>query len=170
MRHFLILACTLLLAACGRTPLQEQQAYVFGTRVEVLVVSANPAHGKQAIGAVLREFDRLHRDYHAWQPSQLSALNLAISEGRPQQVSPELAALLGEAQQLAARANTSSTPASASWSGSGDSRPTNSRRNCRRNRRSTPGWQASRRSAISPSMATPSPAASAMLPSISGAI
>lgn len=101
MRHFLILACALLLAACGRTPLQEQQAYVFGTRVEVLVVSADPAQGKQAIGAVLREFDRLHRAYHAWQASQLTDLNLAISEGRPQQVSPELATLLGEAQQLA---------------------------------------------------------------------
>lgn len=101
MRHFLILACALLLAACGRIPLQEQQAYVFGTRVEVLVVSADPAQGKQAIGAVLREFDRLHRAYHAWQASQLTDLNLAISEGRPQQVSPELATLLGEAQQLA---------------------------------------------------------------------
>jgi thiamine biosynthesis lipoprotein len=101
MRHFLILACALLLGACGRTPLQEQQAYVFGTRVEVLVVSADPAQGKQAIGAVLREFDRLHRAYHAWQASQLTDLNLAISEGRPQQVSPELAALLGEAQLLA---------------------------------------------------------------------
>lgn len=100
MRHYLILLCALLLAACGKTPLQEQQAYVFGTRVEVLVVSSEPEQGRQAIAAVLREFDRLHRTYHAWQPSELSALNLAISEGRPQQVSPELAAFAGEAQQL----------------------------------------------------------------------
>jgi thiamine biosynthesis lipoprotein len=100
MRHFLILACALLLAACGRTPVQEQQAYVFGTRVEVLVVSADPAQGRQAIAAVLREFDRMHRAYHAWQPSELSELNLAISEGRPQQVTPELAAFIREAQEL----------------------------------------------------------------------
>lgn len=100
MRHFLILACALLLAACGRTPVQEQQAYVFGTRVEVLVVSADPAQGRQAIAAVLREFDRMHRAYHAWQPSELSDLNLAISEGRPQQVTPELATFIREAQEL----------------------------------------------------------------------
>jgi FAD:protein FMN transferase len=100
MRHFLILACALLLAACGRTPVQEQQAYVFGTRVEVLVVSPDPAQGRQAIAAVLREFDRMHRTYHAWQPSELSDLNLAIAEGRPQQVTPELAALMREAQEL----------------------------------------------------------------------
>ena len=68
MRHYLnllqILLGALLLAACGRTPLQEQQAYVFGTRVEVLVVSSEPEQGRKAIAAVLREFDRLHRVYH----------------------------------------------------------------------------------------------------------
>jgi len=90
----------LLLAACGRTPLQEQQAYVFGTRVEVIVVSAEPEQGRKAIAAVLREFDRLHRAYHAWQASELMTLNSAISEGRPQQVSPELAAFVAEAKQF----------------------------------------------------------------------
>ena len=100
MRRFLIVIGALLLAACNRTPLQEQQAYVFGTRVEVLVASADPAHGKQAIAAVLREFDRLHSAYHAWQPSQLTALNSAISDGRPQQVTPELAEFVAEAQAL----------------------------------------------------------------------
>jgi len=105
MRHFLILACALLLAACGRTPVQEQQAYVFGTRVEVLVVSTDPAQGRQAIAAVLQEFDRMHRAYHAWQPSELSDLNLAIAQGRPQQVSPELAGFINEAQELSRQGN-----------------------------------------------------------------
>lgn len=103
MRTFLKLALIALIAltaACGRTPLQEQQAYVFGTRVEVLVVSDDPEQGRKAIGAVLREFDRLHRAYHAWQPSELMDLNLAIFSGRPQQVSPELAAFVSEAQAL----------------------------------------------------------------------
>jgi len=104
MRRFLIVVLApllaLLLTACGRTPLQEQQAYVFGTRVEVIVVSAEPEQGRQAIAAVLREFDRLHRAYHAWQPSELTDLNLAIQAGRPQQVSPELAAFVAEAKQF----------------------------------------------------------------------
>lgn len=55
---------------------------VFGTRVEVIVVSPEAEQGRQAIPqTALREFDRLHRAYHAWQPSELTALNLAISEG-----------------------------------------------------------------------------------------
>ena len=111
MRHYLnllqillpILLGALLLAACGRTPLQEQQAYVFGTRVEVLVVSSEPEQGRKAIAAVLREFDRLHRVYHAWKPSELSDLNSAIFAGRPQQVTPELADFVREAQQLGAQ-------------------------------------------------------------------
>ncbi|MCB4360051.1 FAD:protein FMN transferase [Quatrionicoccus australiensis] len=100
MRHCLILLSLLWLTACGRTPLQEQQAYVFGTRVEVLVVSNDPEQGRQAIAAVLREFDRLHRAYHAWQPSELTALNDAIAAGKPLSVSPELAGFVSEAQQL----------------------------------------------------------------------
>ena len=98
-----ILLGALLLAACGRAPLQEQQAYVFGTRVEVLVVSSEPEQGRKAIAAVLREFDRLHRAYHAWKASELSDLNSAIFAGRPQQVTPELAAFVREAQQLGAQ-------------------------------------------------------------------
>ncbi|MDD2885769.1 MAG: FAD:protein FMN transferase [Dechloromonas sp.] len=99
----ILLLVSLLLAACGRTPLQEQQAYVFGTRVEVIVVSDQPETGRQAIAAVLREFDRLHRTYHAWQPSELTAINNALAEGRPQRLTPEMAHFIQEAKNLAAQ-------------------------------------------------------------------
>ena len=102
-RLALLALLALALAACGRTPLQEQQAYVFGTRVEVLVVSERADDGRQAIAAVLREFDRLHRAYHAWQPSELMTLNSAIFSGRPQQVTLELADFVREAQALSAQ-------------------------------------------------------------------
>ena len=105
MRHFLIFACVFLLAACGKASLQEQQAYVFGTRVEVIVVSDQPELGRHAISAVLQEFDRLHRNFHAWQPSELHELNLAISAGSPQHLSSELADYIREAQELSAQGN-----------------------------------------------------------------
>ena len=91
----------LAIAGCGRTPLQEQQAYVFGTRVEVLVVGEDPELGRRAIAAVLREFDRLHRGYHAWQPSELTGLNAAIAAGKPARVTPEMADFIREAQAFA---------------------------------------------------------------------
>lgn len=103
MRHFLILLLALAVAGCGKTPLQEQQAFVFGTRVEVIVVDPDPEQGRKAIAAVLREFDRMHRAYHAWQPSELTAVNDAIAAGRTQTVTPELAEFMREAQALSAR-------------------------------------------------------------------
>jgi thiamine biosynthesis lipoprotein len=55
-----------------------------------------------AMGEVLREFERLHHTYHAWQPSELTALNTAIAAGRSHEVSAELATLIVDAQKIAA--------------------------------------------------------------------
>ena len=92
----------LLLIACGKPPVQSQESFVFGTRVEVLVADADAARAKAAAGAVLQEFDRLHRTYHAWQPSELTALNEAIAAGKTQTVSPEMAGFIADAQRVAA--------------------------------------------------------------------
>ncbi len=88
------------LAACGRAPVHHQEAFVFGTRVEVLIAGLDEAEARTAAAAVLREFDRLQRTYHAWKPSELSALNAALAAGRQQAVTPEMAALIVEAQRL----------------------------------------------------------------------
>lgn len=102
MRHSLktlcLIALALWLAACQPTPLQQQEAYVFGTRVEVIVVSPEAEVARKAIASVLREFDRLHQTYHAWEPSALSELNSALAAGRPQEVTPEMRAFIEEAQ------------------------------------------------------------------------
>jgi thiamine biosynthesis lipoprotein len=96
-------ALLLLLGGCGREPLHSRESFVFGTRVEVLVWGGDAERARAATAEVLREFDRLHRAYHAWQPSELTALNDAIAAGRPHEVSAELAALIGEAQAVAAK-------------------------------------------------------------------
>ncbi|CAG0969158.1 FAD:protein FMN transferase [Rhodocyclaceae bacterium] len=103
-RLWLALLAVCLLAACQRGPqLHSQESYVFGTRVEVLVWGAEEAQARSAVAAVLREFDRLHRTYHAWQPSELSALNQAIAAGRTVEVSSEMAGFAAEAKTLSAR-------------------------------------------------------------------
>jgi thiamine biosynthesis lipoprotein len=103
MRQLILLCLALLLAACGKPAPVGQEAYVFGTRVEVLVWGTAEADAHAAMGEVLRDFDRLHRAYHAWQPSELTALNDAIAAGQSHAVSPELAGLIRRAQDLAAR-------------------------------------------------------------------
>jgi thiamine biosynthesis lipoprotein len=64
-----------------------------------------------AMAAVLSEFDRLHRSYHAWEASELTALNDALARGESLEVSPELAAMLRDAQQMAARSGELFDPA-----------------------------------------------------------
>lgn len=112
LRPFWLLVCacligSLLLSACARQDeaLLRQESFVFGTRVEVLVhgAAAEQERGSAAIAEVLQEFDRLHRTFHAWQPSQLTALNEALAAGKTLTVSKELAELALEAQQVAAQ-------------------------------------------------------------------
>ncbi len=99
---FLLLALLFGLTACRPAPLVQQEAYVFGTRVEVIVAGQAEDRARLATRAVLQEFDRLHRTYHAWQPSPLSTLNAALASGKSTEVSAELAAWLREAQALSA--------------------------------------------------------------------
>jgi len=100
LRRLIAFLLALLLAACGQPTPTAQESYVFGTRVEVLVWGARGVAAQTAGDEVLREFDRLHRTYHAWQASELTALNAAIAAGRPHEVSAELADLIVTAQAL----------------------------------------------------------------------
>lgn len=102
----------LLLAGCQREQLHQQESYVFGTRVEVITWGTPEREARAATAAVLQEFDRLHRAYHAWEPSELTTLNTAIAAGTPQiPVSPELAAMLTDAKALAATGDQLFNPA-----------------------------------------------------------
>ena len=100
-----------LLAGCEQAPpVYQQQAYVFGTLVEVTVAD-EASRAAPAVSAVLARFDALHRQLHAWQPSELSQLNAALARGETMSVSPELAAMLLDAQALAQRSDELFNPA-----------------------------------------------------------
>ena len=99
------------LAACSPPPLVQQQAYVFGTLVEVSVYGAPEAQAQRALTAVLARFDTLHRTLHAWQPSELSHLNTALAQGQRAPVSPELAEMLRDAQTLSTQSGDLFNPA-----------------------------------------------------------
>ncbi len=102
----------LLLAACeGKEPLYQEQAYVFGTLVDVSVYGETEPHARQAANDVLREFQRLHDMLHAWQPSELSELNAAFAKGESNAISAELVAMLQDATQLSQQSQDIFNPA-----------------------------------------------------------
>jgi thiamine biosynthesis lipoprotein len=101
-RGLLLALAVLLLAACAQPQLFHQEAYVFGTRVDLTVYGKSLDKASEAMAEVLREFDRLHHAFHAWKPSELTELNQAIARGEAHVVSEELAELLRDAQRIAA--------------------------------------------------------------------
>ena len=97
----LVTFMALSLMACGEKKPITSESFVFGTRVEVQVAEEVPeAQVRAAVAQVLAEFDRMHRTYHAWQPSELTRLNDALAAGQRIHVSQEMASLLLEAQQF----------------------------------------------------------------------
>ena len=110
-RHSLWLLLLWALAACRPPPLVQQQSYVFGTLVEVSVYGPPEALAQQAIAAVLARFDALHHQLHAWQPSELSRLNAALAKSQRVSVTPELAAMLRDAQAFSNQSNDVFNPA-----------------------------------------------------------
>lgn len=101
-----------LLAGCGtKEQVERQESFVFGTRVEVVVYGLDRTQARDALGEVLREFDRLHRRLHAWQPSELTRLNTAFAAGQSADVDAETAALLVAVQAAAARGEDLFNPA-----------------------------------------------------------
>lgn len=102
-RYALILLAVLLLPACNKTPLYQEQGYVFGTLVEMSVYGEDEKKSKQAVASVMQEFQRLHTMLHAWKPSALSELNSAFATGKTIEITPELDAILRDATALAAQ-------------------------------------------------------------------
>ena len=85
MRHLqsaALLTVVLLLSACSKEPLYQEESFVFGTRVEVSVYGVEEARARQAVASVMQEFQRLHNQLHAWKPSALSELNNSIAKGK----------------------------------------------------------------------------------------
>ncbi len=112
LRVVFLLSTVLLLGGCGRQPpLYQEQGYVFGTLVEVSVYGEEDAKARQAVRAVMQEFQRLHDLLHAWKPSPLSELNVALARGETRQVSAEMVAMLKDAAAISAQSGNLFDPA-----------------------------------------------------------
>ncbi|WP_081601741.1 FAD:protein FMN transferase [Paraburkholderia kururiensis] len=84
-----------------RTPeLYIHGTYVFGTRVQLVLYGVPLDEAQRDADAVFARFQAMHREMHAWQPSEVMQLNHSIAAGEPFQASAELAEILRSARQL----------------------------------------------------------------------
>jgi len=98
----LIPAFALALMSCGeKTPeIHKSTLFVFGTKVEITVRGEDTQKAKAATAQLEKDFQRMHKDWHAWKPGELSNLNAAIRAGHELKVSPFVLPLLIQAKRL----------------------------------------------------------------------
>jgi len=108
----LVLVVGVFLAGCQRnTSIHRTEGRVFGTVVEVSIYGESEKRSAELAGQVLREFDRLHHKFHAWQPSALTALNDSIARGEPYEADQEMVDILQAAAKLAESSDNLFNPA-----------------------------------------------------------
>lgn len=100
------LAIALACGACGLAHAAEYRAsvYVFGTLARITVLADDASEAQRVVARIFQEFDRMHRELHAWQPGALVALNEAIARGEKDiPTTAEIAALIEDARRLSER-------------------------------------------------------------------
>ncbi len=111
-RFYSICLIATALSACGSGPSPAIESYVFGTMVSISLPDQSAERAQQLASEVNHEFSQLHQQLHAWQSdSELSQLNRAIAAGQSMQVSPLLAHMLRQTQQLSAQSDALFNPA-----------------------------------------------------------
>lgn len=108
----ILLCWMLVLGGCARRDeVFHVRGHVFGTQVEVSIYGETEERAQKLGDEVLREFDRLHHKFHAWQPSQLTALNDAIAKGETFEADAEMVGLLQSASRLSDQSDNLFNPA-----------------------------------------------------------
>jgi thiamine biosynthesis lipoprotein len=105
------LLLALLLIACGKPALYQQESYVFGTRVTLSISGVEEKTARQAAAEALAELDRLHAKLHSWRPSAVTRLNEAFAKGESAPVDAELAGMLRQAADFARKSDQLFNPA-----------------------------------------------------------
>lgn len=99
----LFLVCfTLFLSACDSEP-QTRQAkfFAFGTEIDVSLYDVDAETANKTIDVLELAFSNVNNDWHAWQPSTLTTINKAISEGKSITIEADTAQLIELAKKLA---------------------------------------------------------------------
>ena len=103
VRLSLILLLATVAAACGNSnnKAYHDQFFAFGTLIDVTFYDTDPDLAVQASEAIAGDFNTLHRQWHAWQPGQLTATNALLEQLQPFRGDPAVLPVMEEANRLA---------------------------------------------------------------------
>ena len=97
---FLIFVCLLLLIACQRDEEQSAELFVFGTIVEIKLWGASPEDASHAFAELQKMFQGMHRDWHAWEPGRLTAINEAFATGHKATADKDIVEMIRRSQLI----------------------------------------------------------------------
>ena len=100
-RIIILVAVCLALSACERA-LQQQHAelFVFGTLVSVTTAQTDADTASLAFAKIGTRFQKMHRDWHAWEPGELTRLNAALAAGDSVAASPDILDLVSKSREM----------------------------------------------------------------------
>jgi thiamine biosynthesis lipoprotein len=92
----------LFLPACHQDQERSAELFVFGTIVEVKLWGATEEQADHVFADLQKMFQRMHHDWHAWEPGLLMDINQAFAEGRGVEAEPGLVEMIRRSQQIEA--------------------------------------------------------------------
>lgn len=102
-RTVFVIALVVLATACTEPSGESADFFVFGTLVEVRLPDADSAEAADLFAALQQDFQRMHREWHAWEPGALTGLNEALQAGQVTTTTPEILELLNLSREMELR-------------------------------------------------------------------
>ena len=97
----LTISLCLCLAACAQKPSEQKvEFFIFGTVLEVTVWATDDSTTRKVFGELQKEFQLMHRDWHAWEPGLLMEINRGFAAGLPVMASPSIVELIKHSQLM----------------------------------------------------------------------
>lgn len=110
-----ILFCLVLLVACtdGRNAvkLHTSQIFVFGTLVDITFWDVDEALRERVVAVISQDFQRMHHEWHPWNPGPLLTLNQALARGEAAEAPDSLIPLIIQSRDLSAQSGGLFNPA-----------------------------------------------------------
>ena len=104
MKKLIVLILFALLSGACSDPKQEVHKYsffAFGTIIELTISGVEKELADQAASELEIDFEQMHKDWHAWQPSPLVTINEHLARGEAAPVDEKILPLLIRAKELA---------------------------------------------------------------------
>jgi len=102
LTSILLICFSLILSGCDSEPQTRQgKFFAFGTEIDVSLYDIDEEVAENTIEVLEDAFSNVNNTWHAWQPSTLTTINKAISEGQTIAIEEDTAQLINLAKSLA---------------------------------------------------------------------